>query len=85
MSHQKVTDKQLADVLLQYANAPGDLWVRITRDCDNARKDLNKLMCLLDSEQISPATQEAIKQLRSYYEWQPETKKPDPPKMKIYS
>jgi len=72
MSHIKVSDKQLDELLNQYANAPGDLWVRITRDCNNTRKDLKRLMDLIENKAAPNVVEEAIKQFRVYYEWKTE-------------
>ena len=86
MSHTKMPDAQLTEILAQYVKAPGDVWVRITRDCQNARKDLRELLDLLDSKADSNVLQAKVESFRKYYEWEKSTEKPKPaPAMKYFS
>jgi hypothetical protein len=81
--HTPVTDEKLDSVLVQYAKAPGDLWVRITRDCRNARHDLEEFMNLVEGN--SPKVKSKLLALRKKYGYELKTAQADAPsKEKIF-
>ena len=81
MAHDKVSDTQLDEILNQYKQAGGDIWLRIAHDCKQARSDLRHLIEMIESKTDEHVVLERVKSLKNRYEWKAPVKVS---KVKIY-